>query len=192
MRSVRILVFPAPKAVLGLGRIAAGSGSSGNWLFLTGWFPQAGSHIQTLMGSQSLQHRSREQQYEGSMNKVTIQQYQPPLPIQIPSSQSSRAPQPQRCLIQTKGQRSTDAYQEQVRHGAAAAPGHRHSRLFQGVRGRGQPRAGAGQLSWAAQGSGDWTGGALAGMEELWLGWRSSSELIFILYPIPQRCLEPL
>ncbi|RLV89799.1 hypothetical protein DV515_00014692 [Chloebia gouldiae] len=69
------------------------------------------------MGSQSLQHRSREQQYEGSMNKVTIQQYQPPLPIQIPSSQGSRAPQPQRCLIQTKGQRSTDAYQEQVRHG---------------------------------------------------------------------------
>jgi len=66
------------------------------------------------MGSQSLQHRSREQQYEGNMNKVTIQQYQPPLPIQIPSSQSSRAPQTGRCLIQTKGQRSTDAYQEQV------------------------------------------------------------------------------
>lgn len=87
--------------------------------FLTFWpnglhYPQAGSHIQTLMGSQSLQHRSREQQYEGNMNKVTIQQYQPPLPIQIPSSQSSRAPQTGRCLIQTKGQRSTDAYQEQV------------------------------------------------------------------------------
>lgn len=82
------------------------------------WFcsPQAGSHIQTLMGSQSLQHRSREQQpYEGNINKVTIQQFQSPLPIQIPSSQATRGPQPGRCLIQTKGQRSMDGYPEQVR-----------------------------------------------------------------------------
>uniref|UniRef100_A0A669PGZ5 Leucine-rich repeat-containing protein 7 n=1 Tax=Phasianus colchicus TaxID=9054 RepID=A0A669PGZ5_PHACC len=69
--------------------------SCNNCFFSAFWpnglhYPQAGSHIQTLMGSQSLQHRSREQQYEGNMNKVTIQQYQPPLPIQIPSSQSSR------------------------------------------------------------------------------------------------------
>lgn len=78
--------------------------------------PQAGSHIQTLMGSQSLQHRSREQQpYEGNINKVTIQQFQSPLPIQIPSSQATRGPQPGRCLIQTKGQRSVDGYPEQVR-----------------------------------------------------------------------------
>lgn len=78
--------------------------------------PQAGSHIQTLMGSQSLQHRSREQQpYEGNVNKVTIQQFQSPLPIQIPSSQATRGPQPGRCLIQTKGQRSMDGYPEQVR-----------------------------------------------------------------------------
>lgn len=78
--------------------------------------PQAGSHIQTLMGSQSLQHRSREQQpYEGNINKVTIQQFQSPLPIQIPSSQATRGPQPGRCLIQTKGQRSMDGYPEQVR-----------------------------------------------------------------------------
>lgn len=77
---------------------------------------QAGSHIQTLMGSQSLQHRSREQQpYEGNINKVTIQQFQSPLPIQIPSSQATRGPQPGRCLIQTKGQRSMDGYPEQVR-----------------------------------------------------------------------------
>lgn len=77
---------------------------------------QAGSHIQTLMGSQSLQHRSREQQpYEGNINKVTIQQFQSPLPIQIPSSQATRGPQPGRCLIQTKGQRSVDGYPEQVR-----------------------------------------------------------------------------
>lgn len=83
------------------------------WLHLSS---QAGSHIQTLMGSQSLQHRSREQQpYEGNINKVTIQQFQSPLPIQIPSSQATRGPQPGRCLIQTKGQRSMDGYPEQVR-----------------------------------------------------------------------------
>ncbi|NXK87957.1 LRRC7 protein, partial [Formicarius rufipectus] len=74
---------------------------------------KAGSHIQTLMGSQSLQHRSREQPYEGGTNKVTVQQYQAPLPIQIPVAQSARGPPAGRCLIQTKGQRSSDAYQEQ-------------------------------------------------------------------------------
>uniref|UniRef100_A0A8C0UB12 Leucine rich repeat containing 7 n=1 Tax=Cyanistes caeruleus TaxID=156563 RepID=A0A8C0UB12_CYACU len=99
---------------------------------------RAGSHIQTLMGSQSLQHRSREQQYEGSMNKVTIQQYQPPLPIQIPSSQSSRAPQPQRCLIQTKGQRSTDAYQEQFCVRIEKNPGLGFS-ISGGISGQGNP-----------------------------------------------------
>ncbi|KFO53664.1 Leucine-rich repeat-containing protein 7 [Corvus brachyrhynchos] len=99
---------------------------------------KAGSHIQTLMGSQSLQHRSREQQYEGGMNKVTIQQYQPPLPIQIPSSQSSRAPQPQRCLIQTKGQRSTDAYQEQFCVRIEKNPGLGFS-ISGGISGQGNP-----------------------------------------------------
>ncbi|NWH38969.1 LRRC7 protein, partial [Chloropsis hardwickii] len=99
---------------------------------------KAGSHIQTLMGSQSLQHRSREQQYEGSMNKVTVQQYQPPLPIQIPSSQSSRAPQPQRCLIQTKGQRSTDAYQEQFCVRIEKNPGLGFS-ISGGISGQGNP-----------------------------------------------------
>ncbi|KAL2302022.1 hypothetical protein Nmel_011429 [Mimus melanotis] len=98
----------------------------------------AGSHIQTLMGSQSLQHRSREQQYEGSMNKVTIQQYQPPLPIQIPASQSSRAPQPQRCLIQTKGQRSSDAYQEQFCVRIEKNPGLGFS-ISGGISGQGNP-----------------------------------------------------
>ncbi|NXP47428.1 LRRC7 protein, partial [Heliornis fulica] len=99
---------------------------------------KAGSHIQTLMGSQSLQHRSREQQYEGSMNKVTIQQYQPPLPIQIPSSQSSRAPQTGRCLIQTKGQRSTDAYQEQFCVRIEKNPGLGFS-ISGGISGQGNP-----------------------------------------------------
>ncbi|KAM6264006.1 leucine-rich repeat-containing protein 7 isoform 4-T5 [Spheniscus humboldti] len=99
---------------------------------------KAGSHIQTLMGSQSLQHRSREQQYEGSMNKVTIQQFQPPLPIQIPSSQSSRAPQTGRCLIQTKGQRSTDAYQEQFCVRIEKNPGLGFS-ISGGISGQGNP-----------------------------------------------------
>uniref|UniRef100_A0A803YAK6 Leucine-rich repeat-containing protein 7 n=1 Tax=Meleagris gallopavo TaxID=9103 RepID=A0A803YAK6_MELGA len=99
---------------------------------------RAGSHIQTLMGSQSLQHRSREQQYEGNMNKVTIQQYQPPLPIQIPSSQSSRAPQTGRCLIQTKGQRSTDAYQEQFCVRIEKNPGLGFS-ISGGISGQGNP-----------------------------------------------------
>uniref|UniRef100_A0A8C5T7C4 PDZ domain-containing protein n=1 Tax=Malurus cyaneus samueli TaxID=2593467 RepID=A0A8C5T7C4_9PASS len=99
---------------------------------------KAGSHIQTLMGSQSLQHRSREQHYEGAMNKVTIQQYQPPLPIQIPVSQSSRAPQPQRCLIQTKGQRSSDAYQEQFCVRIEKNPGLGFS-ISGGISGQGNP-----------------------------------------------------
>ncbi|NWW50720.1 LRRC7 protein, partial [Pedionomus torquatus] len=100
---------------------------------------KAGSHIQTLMGSQSLQHRSREQQpYEGGMNKVTIQQYQPPLPIQIPSSQSARAPPTGRCLIQTKGQRSTDAYQEQFCVRIEKNPGLGFS-ISGGISGQGNP-----------------------------------------------------
>ncbi|XP_019383955.1 PREDICTED: leucine-rich repeat-containing protein 7 isoform X3 [Gavialis gangeticus] len=99
---------------------------------------KAGSHIQTLMGSQSLQHRNREQQYEGNMNKVTIQQFQPPLPIQIPSSQSSRAPQAGRCLIQTKGQRSTDGYQEQFCVRIEKNPGLGFS-ISGGISGQGNP-----------------------------------------------------
>ncbi|KAK4819743.1 hypothetical protein QYF61_010878 [Mycteria americana] len=99
---------------------------------------KAGSHIQTLMGSQSLQHRSREQQYEGNMNKVTVQQFQPPLPIQIPSSQSSRAPQTGRCLIQTKGQRSTDTYQEQFCVRIEKNPGLGFS-ISGGISGQGNP-----------------------------------------------------
>ncbi|KAH1166688.1 hypothetical protein KIL84_015860, partial [Mauremys mutica] len=99
---------------------------------------KAGSHIQTLMGSQSLQHRSREQQYEGNMNKVTIQQFQSPLPIQIPSSQSSRAPQAGRCLIQTKGQRSMDGYQEQFCVRIEKNPGLGFS-ISGGISGQGNP-----------------------------------------------------
>ncbi|XP_077189460.1 leucine-rich repeat-containing protein 7 isoform X3 [Paroedura picta] len=98
---------------------------------------KAGSHIQTLMGSQSLQHRSREQPYEGSMNKVTIQQYQPPLPIQIPS-QSARAPPAGRCVIQTKGQRSMDGYPEQFCVRIEKNPGLGFS-ISGGISGQGNP-----------------------------------------------------
>uniref|UniRef100_A0A8D0E4J5 Leucine-rich repeat-containing protein 7 n=1 Tax=Salvator merianae TaxID=96440 RepID=A0A8D0E4J5_SALMN len=98
---------------------------------------KAGSHIQTLMGSQSLQHRSREQPYESSMNKVTIQQYQPPLPIQIPS-QSTRAPQAGRCVIQTKGQRSMDGYPEQFCVRIEKNPGLGFS-ISGGISGQGNP-----------------------------------------------------
>ncbi|XP_075837107.1 leucine-rich repeat-containing protein 7 isoform X4 [Microtus pennsylvanicus] len=100
---------------------------------------KAGSHIQTLMGSQSLQHRSREQQpYEGNINKVTIQQFQSPLPIQIPSSQASRGPQPGRCLIQTKGQRSMDGYPEQFCVRIEKNPGLGFS-ISGGISGQGNP-----------------------------------------------------
>ncbi|XP_060248412.1 leucine-rich repeat-containing protein 7 isoform X10 [Meriones unguiculatus] len=100
---------------------------------------RAGSHIQTLMGSQSLQHRSREQQpYEGNVNKVTIQQFQSPLPIQIPSSQATRGPQPGRCLIQTKGQRSMDGYPEQFCVRIEKNPGLGFS-ISGGISGQGNP-----------------------------------------------------
>nr|XP_044993967.1 leucine-rich repeat-containing protein 7 isoform X11 [Jaculus jaculus] len=100
---------------------------------------RAGSHIQTLMGSQSLQHRSREQQpYEGNINKVTIQQFQSPLPIQIPSSQAPRGPQPGRCLIQTKGQRSMDGYPEQFCVRIEKNPGLGFS-ISGGISGQGNP-----------------------------------------------------
>ncbi|XP_038600672.1 leucine-rich repeat-containing protein 7 isoform X2 [Tachyglossus aculeatus] len=105
---------------------------------------KTGSHIQTLMGSQSLQHRSREQQqqqqqqYEGNINKVTIQQFQSPLPIQIPSSQTPRGPQPGRCLIQTKGQRSMDGYPEQFCVRIEKNPGLGFS-ISGGISGQGNP-----------------------------------------------------
>ncbi|KAM8930856.1 leucine-rich repeat-containing protein 7 isoform 2-T2 [Pelodytes ibericus] len=98
---------------------------------------KAGSHIQTLMGSQSLQHRSREQpHYDTAMNKVTIQQYQSPLPVQIPSAQ--RGPQSGRCLIQTKGQRSMDGYPEQYCVRIEKNPGLGFS-ISGGLSGQGNP-----------------------------------------------------
>ncbi len=58
-------------------------------------------------------HRTaRDQQYEGAINKVSIQQYQSPLPM--PITTPSPRPQSARCFIQTKGQKSMDGFPEQV------------------------------------------------------------------------------
>ncbi|KTG41666.1 hypothetical protein cypCar_00012976 [Cyprinus carpio] len=69
---------------------------------------------QTMMiTSANHPHRTaRDQQYEGAINKVSIQQYQSPLPM--PITTTSPRPQSARCFIQTKGQKSMDGFPEQV------------------------------------------------------------------------------
>lgn len=68
---------------------------------------------QGIMGSGvSAQHRGGPQQYDGAMNKVSIQQYQSPLAMGVTST--SPRPQSARCFIQTKGQKSMDGFPEQV------------------------------------------------------------------------------
>jgi len=67
-----------------------------------------------MITSATPSHRTaRDQQYEGAINKVSIQQYQPPLPM--PITTTSPRPQSARCFIQTKGQKSMDGFPEQVR-----------------------------------------------------------------------------
>ncbi|XP_041064354.1 leucine-rich repeat-containing protein 7 isoform X2 [Carcharodon carcharias] len=107
---------------------------------------RAGSHPhqgQSALGSspQSLQHRSREQQYEGAVSKVTLQQYQKPLQIAISSSQNivnPRAAQPSRCLTSIKPQKSTESYQEQFCVRIEKNPGLGFS-ISGGVSGQGNP-----------------------------------------------------
>ncbi|XP_058890697.1 leucine-rich repeat-containing protein 7-like isoform X1 [Acipenser ruthenus] len=110
-------------------------------------YPQAGSHshqVQTMMVSstQNPQHRSsRDQQYEGAINKISIQQYQSPLPIPISSTQSLSSPrgaQSGRCLIQTKGQKSMDGYQDQFCVRIEKNPGLGFS-ISGGISGQGNP-----------------------------------------------------
>ncbi|MGH0136733.1 UNVERIFIED_CONTAM: hypothetical protein FKN15_076830 [Acipenser sinensis] len=110
-------------------------------------YPQAGSHshqVQTMMVSstQNPQHRSaRDQQYEGAINKISIQQYQSPLPIPISSTQSLSSPrgaQSGRCLIQTKGQKSMDGYQDQFCVRIEKNPGLGFS-ITGGISGQGNP-----------------------------------------------------
>uniref|UniRef100_A0AAR2LJ22 PDZ domain-containing protein n=1 Tax=Pygocentrus nattereri TaxID=42514 RepID=A0AAR2LJ22_PYGNA len=75
-------------------------------------------------------------QYEGAMNKVSIQQYQSPLPMPITST--SPRPQSARCFIQTKGQKSMDGYQEQFCVRIEKNPGLGFS-ISGGISGQGNP-----------------------------------------------------
>ncbi|KAG9350881.1 hypothetical protein JZ751_024770 [Albula glossodonta] len=106
-------------------------------------YPQAGGHpnqTQTMIVTSATAtppHRSaREQQYEGAINKISIQQYQSPLPM--PISATSPRPQSARCLIQTKGQKSMDGYQEQFCVRIEKNPGLGFS-ISGGISGQGNP-----------------------------------------------------
>ncbi|XP_066522048.1 leucine-rich repeat-containing protein 7 isoform X5 [Hoplias malabaricus] len=82
-------------------------------------------------------HRAaRDQQYEGAINKVSIQQYQSPLPMPITST--SPRPQSARCFIQTKGQKSMDGFQEQFCVRIEKNPGLGFS-ISGGISGQGNP-----------------------------------------------------
>ncbi|XP_007248320.3 leucine-rich repeat-containing protein 7 isoform X4 [Astyanax mexicanus] len=82
-------------------------------------------------------HRTpRDQQYEGAMNKVSIQQYQSPLPMPVTST--SPRPQSARCFIQTKGQKSMDGFQEQFCVRIEKNPGLGFS-ISGGISGQGNP-----------------------------------------------------
>uniref|UniRef100_A0A8K9V5K9 Leucine rich repeat containing 7 n=1 Tax=Oncorhynchus mykiss TaxID=8022 RepID=A0A8K9V5K9_ONCMY len=81
-------------------------------------------------------HRSvRDQQYEGAINKISIQQYQSPLPM---ATTTSPRPQSARCLIQTKGQKSMDGFQEQFCVRIEKNPGLGFS-ISGGISGQGNP-----------------------------------------------------
>ncbi|XP_076134193.1 leucine-rich repeat-containing protein 7 [Alosa pseudoharengus] len=83
-------------------------------------------------------HRQiREQQYEGAINKISIQQYQSPLPP-MPITTTSPRPQSARCLVQTKGQKSMDGFQEQFCVRIEKNPGLGFS-ISGGISGQGNP-----------------------------------------------------
>uniref|UniRef100_A0A673ZKC1 Leucine rich repeat containing 7 n=1 Tax=Salmo trutta TaxID=8032 RepID=A0A673ZKC1_SALTR len=84
--------------------------------------------IQTWLG-----HQVRDQQYEGAINKISIQQYQSPLPMA-----TTTRPQSARCLIQTKGQKSMDDFQEQFCVRIEKNPGLGFS-ISGGISGQGNP-----------------------------------------------------
>ncbi|XP_031689203.1 leucine-rich repeat-containing protein 7-like isoform X5 [Oncorhynchus kisutch] len=107
-------------------------------------YPQAGGHhhhhphqSQTMIvtsTSATPPHRSvRDQQYEGAINKISIQQYQSPLPMA-----TTTRPQSARCLIQTKGQKSMDDFQEQFCVRIEKNPGLGFS-ISGGISGQGNP-----------------------------------------------------
>ncbi|XP_058257925.1 leucine-rich repeat-containing protein 7 isoform X8 [Hemibagrus wyckioides] len=91
---------------------------------------------QGIMGSgASAQHRGP-QQYDGAMNKVSIQQYQSPLAMAVTST--SPRPQSARCFIQTKGQKSMDGFPEQFCVRIEKNPGLGFS-ISGGISGQGNP-----------------------------------------------------
>uniref|UniRef100_A0A8C1L3W6 Leucine-rich repeat-containing protein 7 n=1 Tax=Cyprinus carpio TaxID=7962 RepID=A0A8C1L3W6_CYPCA len=104
--------------------------------------PQPGVHNphqqQTMMmTSATPSHRTaRDQQYEGAINKVSIQQYQSPLPM--PITTTSPRPQSARCFIQTKGQKSMDGFPEQLCVRIEKNPGLGFS-ISGGISGQGNP-----------------------------------------------------
>ncbi|TVK90639.1 Leucine-rich repeat-containing protein 7 [Bagarius yarrelli] len=91
---------------------------------------------QGIMGSgASAQHRGA-QQYDGAINKVSIQQYQSPLTMAVTST--SPRPQSARCFIQTKGQKSMDGFPEQFCVRIEKNPGLGFS-ISGGISGQGNP-----------------------------------------------------
>uniref|UniRef100_A0A8C2L139 Leucine rich repeat containing 7 n=1 Tax=Cyprinus carpio TaxID=7962 RepID=A0A8C2L139_CYPCA len=90
-----------------------------------------------MMTSATPSHRTaRDQQYEGAINKVSIQQYQSPLPM--PITTTSPRPQSARCFIQTKGQKSMDGFPEQLCVRIEKNPGLGFS-ISGGISGQGNP-----------------------------------------------------
>ncbi|XP_056114844.1 leucine-rich repeat-containing protein 7 isoform X9 [Rhinichthys klamathensis goyatoka] len=90
-----------------------------------------------MITSATPSHRTaRDQQYEGAINKVSIQQYQPPLPM--PITTTSPRPQSARCFIQTKGQKSMDGFPEQLCVRIEKNPGLGFS-ISGGISGQGNP-----------------------------------------------------
>uniref|UniRef100_A0A8C8GGG1 Leucine-rich repeat-containing protein 7 n=1 Tax=Oncorhynchus tshawytscha TaxID=74940 RepID=A0A8C8GGG1_ONCTS len=94
-----------------------------------------GSHTMIVTSTSATPpHRSvRDQQYEGAINKISIQQYQSPLPMA-----TTTRPQSARCLIQTKGQKSMDDFQEQFCVRIEKNPGLGFS-ISGGISGQGNP-----------------------------------------------------
>ncbi|XP_063057781.1 leucine-rich repeat-containing protein 7 [Engraulis encrasicolus] len=86
---------------------------------------------------QQQQQQQHQQQYEGAINKISIQQYQSPLPP-MPITTTSPRPQSARCLVQTKGQKSMDGFQEQFCVRIEKSPGLGFS-ISGGISGQGNP-----------------------------------------------------
>ncbi|XP_046695786.1 leucine-rich repeat-containing protein 7 isoform X15 [Silurus meridionalis] len=94
------------------------------------------SQQQGIVGSGASGPHRGPQQYEGAMNKVSIQQYQSPLAMAVTST--SPRPQSARCFIQTKGQKSMDGFPEQFCVRIEKNPGLGFS-ISGGISGQGNP-----------------------------------------------------